>query len=72
MELIKSVTSNELLNIADKFDQYPGEEIDLQQFVKIMHEELADTAVAKREDFVEQLVDLYNRSNLSNSDTIKF
>ena len=72
MELIKSVTSNELLNIADKFDQYPGEEIDLQQFVKIMHEELADTVVAKREDFVEQLVDLYNRSNLSNSDTIKF
>ena len=29
MEIIKSVTSNELLNIADKFDQYPGEEVDL-------------------------------------------
>lgn len=72
MELIKSINSNELLNIADKFDQYPGEEVDLDQFVKIMHAELADTAVAKREDFIEQLVDLFNRSNLTNSETIRF
>ncbi len=72
MEIIKSVTSNELLNIADKFDQYPAEEVDLQQFVTIMHAELADTNVAKREDFIEQLVDLFNRSNLTNSETIKF
>ena len=53
MELIKSINSNELLNIADKFDQYPSEEVDLDQFVKIMHAELADTKVAKREDFIE-------------------
>ena len=72
MELIKSINSNELLNIADKFDQYPGEEIDLEQFVKIMHAELSDTGVAKRDDFIEQLVDLFNRSNLTNSETIKF
>ena len=53
IKLIKKITSNELLNIADKFDQYPSEEVDLHQFVKIMHAELADTKVAKREDFIE-------------------
>ena len=72
LDLIKSINSAELLEIADKFDQYPGEEVDLEQFVKIMHGELADTPVARREDFVEQLVDLFNRSNLTNSETIKF
>ena len=29
LDLIKGISSMELLNIAEKFDQYPGEELDL-------------------------------------------
>ena len=36
LDLVKAISSMELLNIAEKFDQYPGEELDLQQFVNIM------------------------------------
>lgn len=30
LDLIKSISSMELLNIAEKFDQYPGEELDCE------------------------------------------
>ena len=72
MDLIKGINSSELRSIADKFDDYPGEEVDLEQFVKIMHGELAEQPIAQRENFIEQLVDLFNRSNKTNSATIKF
>ena len=62
----------ELLNIAEKFDQYPGEELDCHQFVNIMRQVIGDCAMSKREDFIQQLFDLFFRSNKTNSDTIKF
>lgn len=37
-----------------------------------MMKELADQPIAQRENFLEQLVDLFNRSNKTNSETIKF
>ena len=42
----------ELLNIAEKFDQYPGEELDCEQFVNIMREVIGDCAMSKRDDFI--------------------
>jgi len=72
LDLIKGISSMELLNIAEKFDQYPGEELDLQQFVNIMREVIGDCAMARREDYIQQLVDLFYRSNKTNAPTIKF
>lgn len=58
---------------------YPGEEVDIQQFVNIMkenleHEEASETAKAlvKNENFIEHIVDLFNRANKTNAPTIKF
>jgi len=54
----------ELLNIAEKFDQYPGEELDLQQFVEIMREvigpapiqepskRITEPHISTREDYI--------------------
>jgi len=62
----------ELLNIAEKFDQYPGEELDCEQFVRIMKQVIGDCAMSRRDDFIMQLVDLFFRSNKTNAATIKF
>ena len=72
LDLIKGISSMELLNIAEKFDQYPGEELDLEQFVNIMKQVIGDCALSRREDFIQQLVDLFYRSNKTNAETIKF
>ena len=52
LDLIKGISSMELLNIAEKFDQYPGEELDLQQFVDIMREVIGDCTMSRREDYI--------------------
>jgi hypothetical protein len=62
----------ELLNIAEKFDQYPGEELDLHQFIKTMKDVIGDCKISRRDDFYMQLVDLFWRSNKMNLETIKF
>lgn len=72
LDLIKGISSMELLRCAEKFDQYPGEELDLEQFVNVMKEVIRDGAISRREDFIQQLVDLFYRSNKTNSPTIKF
>ena len=88
LELAKAISSMELLNIAEKFDQYPGEELDCEQFVNIMREVIGTcycTAAkpcsnprklscqqSERDDFIQQLVDLFYRSNKVNAATIKF
>lgn len=72
LDLVKGISSMELLNLAEKFDQYPGEELDLQQFVDIMRQIIGDCELSKRDDYIQQLVDLFYRSNKSNMSTIKF
>ena len=52
LDLIKGISSMELLNIAEKFDQYPGEELDLQQFVDIMREVIGNCTMSRREDYI--------------------
>lgn len=53
LDLIKGISSMELLNIAEKFDQYPGEELDLDQFVKTMRLVIGDCEMSKRDDFIQ-------------------
>ena len=72
LDLIKNISSMELLAISEQFDYYPGEELDLDQFVKVMKEVMHDNPLCKREDFIQQLVDLFYRSNKVNSARIKF
>ncbi len=62
----------ELLNIAEKFDCYPGEELDLDQFIKTMKDVIGDCALSRRDDFYMQIYDLFYRSNKKNQETIKF
>lgn len=50
----------------------PGEEVDLDQFVKIMKEVLKDTTLSQKEEFITELVDLFYRINKENRDTICF
>ena len=52
LDLVKAISSMELLNIAEKFDQYPGEELDCEQFVAIMKEIIGDCALSRREDYL--------------------
>ena len=72
LDLIKNISSMELLAISEQFNYYPGEELDLDQFVKVMEEILHDNILRKREAFKQSLVDLFFRSNRTNSPTIKF
>lgn len=39
----------------------PNEEVDLDQFVKIMKEVLKDTVLCEREEFISELVDMFYR-----------
>jgi len=48
----------------------PGEEVDVEQFVRIMQELLKDTMLVNKEEFVTILVDLFYRINKENDDTI--
>lgn len=44
----------------------------MDQFVKIMKQVLEDTSLTKREEFVQDLVDLFFRANKTRGDTIQF
>ena len=74
-----------MIKIADRFDAYPGEELDLSMFVETMKEVISEGVkpvaqltpedklpICHREDFIQQLVDLFYRSNKLNTPTIKF
>jgi hypothetical protein len=58
----------------------PGEEVDLNQFVRIMGEVLKDTVLSEREEFISELVDMFYRvvkkisinANKEESTTIMF
>ena len=52
LDLIKNITSMDLLAISEQFDYYPGEELDLDQFVKTMTEVMHDNPLRDREDFI--------------------
>ena len=42
----------DLLAISEQFDNYPGEELDLDQFVRIMKEVMHDNPLSQRDDFI--------------------
>ena len=50
----------------------PGEQVDLDQFVKIMKEVLKDTVLCQREEFISELVDMFYRINKDCKPTIMF
>ena len=52
LDLCTAISSMEMLKIADKFDQYPGEELDLEQFVNTMKDVIGDHGIARREDYI--------------------
>lgn len=52
LDLVKAISSMELLNIAEKFDQYPGEELDCEQFVTTMKQIIGECELSRREDFI--------------------
>jgi len=72
LDLINNLNSMKLLQISEAFEHYPNEQVDVDQFVKIMNDVLEDTKLTGREEFVSDLVDLFFRANKSQEDTIKF
>lgn len=50
----------------------PGQEVDLEQFVKIMKEVLKDTSLSDRPEFITEMVDLFYRINKELDLTIAF
>lgn len=72
IDLINNLNSIKLLQISEHFEMLPQEEVDLDQFVKIMREVLKDTMLYDREEFINELVDLFFRINKENDMTIKF
>lgn len=50
----------------------PGEEVDLDQFVKIMREVFKETMLEKRDEFISELVDLFYRINKDCKPAIAF
>ena len=52
LDLIKNVSSTDLLNITEKFALYPNEELDLDQFINVMKDVMHDNPLREREDFI--------------------
>jgi hypothetical protein len=50
----------------------PGEEVDVEQFVRIMQELMKDTTLVDREEFISIIYDLFYRINKENDDCISF
>lgn len=65
-DLINNLNSVKLLEISKQFDMMPSEEVDLEDFVRIMKEVLHDTSLIDRDEFLSDLVDLFYRANKSN------
>ncbi len=66
------MNSIKLLAVSEAFEAYPNMQVDVDQFVKIMKQVLEDTSLSKREEFVQDLVDLFYRANKNRSVTIQF
>ena len=72
IDIINNLTSIKLLQLSEQFELMPGEEVDVEQFVKLMQELLKDSQLVDNEEFVTVLVDLFYRINKENDDTIEF
>jgi hypothetical protein len=70
--LINNLNSIKLLAVSEAFEAYPNQQVDVDQFVKIMKQVLEDSRLVKKEDFVSNLVDLFYRANKSHGPTIQF
>ena len=52
LDIIVNLNSLKLLAIAKQIELYPGEEVDLTQFVAIMKSVLSDSSLSSRDDFI--------------------
>lgn len=53
MELLNNLNSLKLLNIDKKFNQCGDQNVTVQEFIEIMAEELKDSPISHREDFIQ-------------------
>jgi hypothetical protein len=72
MELLMNLNSIKLLAISEQFNMYPDQNVTVEEFIEIMTKSLSDSRISDRDDFVEQLVDLFFRCKKSTSKTLKF
>ena len=72
MELLMNLNSIKLLAISEQFNMYPDQNVTVEEFIEIMTKALSDSRISDRDDFVEQLVDLFFRCKKSTSKTLKF
>ena len=72
MELLLNLNSIKLLNISEQFNLYPEGEVLCNEFIEIMKQSLSDSRISQRDDFIQQLVDLFFRCKKTTSNKLKF
>lgn len=72
IDLINNLSQIKLLQISEHFELIPGQEVDLDQFVKIMQTVLRDSELSDRVDFISELVDIFYRIRRDSVQTIRF
>ena len=78
MELLQNLKTMRLLEVSEKFNLYPDGEVLCNEFIEIMTEALEDrdkdarSQISCRDDFIQQLVDLFYRCKQTTSKKLKF
>jgi hypothetical protein len=72
IDLINNLSQIKLLQISEHFELIPQQEVDLDQFVKIMQTVLRDSELSDRVDFISELVDIFYRIKRDTKQTIQF
>jgi WD40 repeat protein len=69
---MSNLNSSKLLSLSAKFQLYPDQVVMLEEFVEIMETVMADAVISDKDDFIQQLVDLFYRCKKTSSKTLKF
>jgi hypothetical protein len=72
MELLQYLDSVKLLRISKIFQHYPDGEVLCNEFIDLMTESFNEYRIEMRDDFVQQLVDLFFRCKKTTSKRLKF
>lgn len=72
MDMLLNLNSIKLLKISEDFMQFPDNEVLCNEFLDIMQSAFSDCQIRDRDDFTQQLVDLFFRCKKMTSKKLKF
>jgi hypothetical protein len=71
-DVLNIISQPVLLEISKLFALYPDQMVTLDEFVDIMKSVINEARVLQRDDFIQQLVDLFYRCKKTSSKVLKF